>query len=214
MAFKKATAEVITIKAPKFEVLTITLVGTAPYVSNNFSQEARDIMAADQAAGAKAGQAAKKKLPKDFDKGYRGSMHVAKEGGWHGIPATALRAACIRACSVVGVEMTKAKMCVFVLPDGYEYDGTPLMKISKGRPERFDSYVRNDNGGADIRPRARWAEGWEVVCRLRFDADLFTKETIVNLVSRAGMSVGLGAGRPFSKDSNGMGWGTFEIKTK
>lgn len=110
--------------------------------------------------------------------------------------------------------MTKARMCVFILPDGFEKDGTPLVKITKGKPERFDSYVRNDGGGPDIRPRAKWDVGWELKLRVRFDSEIFSKDTIINLIARAGISVGVGAGRPFSKDSNGMGWGTFEIKLK
>jgi hypothetical protein len=47
---------------------------------------------------------------------------------------------------------------------------------------------------------------------VRFDADQFTLRDIANLLLRAGMQVGVGEGRPDSKKSCGMGWGTFEIK--
>lgn len=49
--------------------------------------------------------------------------------------------------------------------------------------------------------------------RIRFDADLFTKTDIVNLIMRVGAQVGIGEGRPDSKDSAGMGFGLFEIIT-
>jgi len=205
-------SEQITIKAPNFKVVELTIVGTAPFVSNNFSREAEEMMKADQAAGAKAAQGKAKKEPKDFDKGFTGSRHISEEG-WDGIAATAIRAAMIRACSMVGVEMTRAKQCFFVLPDGFEVGrATPLVKITKGVPERFDAYVRNSNGSADIRARARWAPGWEAKIRVRFDADMFDAAMVANLIQRAGISVGVGAGRPFSTMSAGCGWGTFEIK--
>lgn len=211
MKAAKKTVERIVIKAPNFRVLQCKIRGTAPFVSNNFSQEAIEQMAADQAAGEKAKQGKAKREPKDFEKGYEGSKHVADEG-WCGLSAGALRAALIRACSMVGIEMTKAKQCFFVLPDGFEKGrGTPLVKITKGKPERFDSYVRNANGSADIRSRARWNAGWEAVINVRYDADMFDETMIANLIQRAGISVGIGAGRPFSTMSAGCGWGTFEI---
>ncbi len=110
--------------------------------------------------------------------------------------------------------MTLAKLSVFVVADGYERDrfGTqPLVKITKGKPERTDFAVRNATGVADIRPRPMWAEGWEAVVTIRFDADQFTLSDVTNLLARRGEQVGIGAGRPDSKDSAGMGWGTFRI---
>jgi len=208
---KVEQAEIV-IKAPNFKVLECTIVGTAPFVSNNFAQEAIDQMKADMEAGAKSKQARGKREPKDFEAGYRGSLHVA-EDGWFGLSAGALRAALIRACSMCGVEMTKAKQCFFVLADGYEkVRGVPLVKITKGKPERFDAYVRNANGSPDIRARARWAAGWEAKLRVRYDADMFGQDMVANLIQRAGISVGIGAGRPFSTMSAGCGWGTFEIQ--
>ena len=48
--------------------------------------------------------------------------------------------------------------------------------------------------------------------RVRFDADQFTLTDVANLLMRVGMQVGIGEGRPFSKNSNGMGWGLFDLK--
>jgi hypothetical protein len=212
MAKKKTETKDIRITAPNYHVLKTTLVGTAPFVSNNFAQEAEDEMREKQEAGQSAKTGGKNREAKDFKKGFLGSLHES-EDGWYGIPATAFRAALIRACAVVGVEMTKAKMCVFVEADGYEKGrGTPLVKIVKGKPEQFISPVRNANGSIDLRSRAKFAPGWEVTIRVRYDADLFKQEMIANLINRAGISVGVGAGRPFSTASAGQGWGTFEIK--
>lgn len=110
--------------------------------------------------------------------------------------------------------MTKAKMSVFVLPDGFDRDdGTPLVRLIAGEPERTESLVRNDNGGADIRIRPMWRE-WEADVSIEFDADMITPESVVNLLDRAGRQVGVGEGRPFSKNSVGQGWGTFQVVTQ
>lgn len=227
MAFgKKADIEIV-IKAPELVVANIPIIGTAPYVSNNFGYEAREMMKAEMELGSVESKKRKKqadnaKPPKDFEKGFHESMHLAvsdEKGApipeklrWYGIPATAFKAALVRACSVCGVEMTKAKMCVFVMPDGFEKEGAPLVKFTKGTPIKFESYVRNANGSPDIRARGRWDTGWKANLRVRYDAGLVSQETIGNLIVRAGFSVGVGAGRPFSKDSVGQGWGTFEIE--
>jgi hypothetical protein len=72
--------------------------------------------------------------------------------------------------------------------------------------------TRNATGVADIRVRPMWRK-WALNVVLRFDADQFTTSDVVNLLSRAGEQVGIGEGRPFSKSSNGLGFGTFTVET-
>ena len=43
--------------------------------------------------------------------------------------------------------------------------------------------------------------------------DQFTDEDVINLLTRAGQQVGVGEGRPYSKSSNGLGYGLFTIKS-
>jgi hypothetical protein len=120
----------------------------------------------------------------------------------------------IDACRTVGIVMTRAKMSVFVVPDGFdEEDGTPLVRIDAKEPERLESLVRNDNGSADIRVRPMWRE-WNATVNIEFDADMITAESVVNLLDRAGRQVGICEGRPFSKESCGQGWGTFTVSTE
>jgi hypothetical protein len=56
-----------------------------------------------------------------------------------------------------------------------------------------------------------WREGWEAKLRIRYDADQFSLSDVSNLLARAGMQVGVGEGRPDSKDSAGLGWGLFSL---
>lgn len=202
--------EVIAIKPPKFQRIALRLVGTAPLVQARFSAKAMQLMKAKMAAGstAKKGGA---KAARDFDDDFRHAMHVS-EDGWVGVPAAALRNACIDVCRMVGYKMTHAKMSIFVEADGLDVvDGAPLIKIDADEPERLDMSVRNATGVADIRVRPMWRK-WALNVIFRFDADQFSDQDVVNLISRAGMQVGIGEGRPFSKQSNGLGFGTFAIE--
>ena len=197
-----------TIPAPNFRVCELTLRGTAPLVQHKFSAKAREQIIATQKAGSQA-KGKKIREPKDFDSVYMGAMHVSREG-WIGVPAGAFRNAMISACRTVGYKMTHAKLAAFVLADGFEADdGTPLVKIN-GEPKRHTTYARNDNGSVDIRVRPMWEE-WSLVLRVRYDADMFSYADIVNLMMRVGSQVGIGEGRPDSKNSAGMGWGLFDV---
>jgi len=201
----------IAIPAPNFQLAEFAVVGTAPLVGNKFSARAMADMKATQEAGSVA-KKGKKREPKDFKACYESAIHKFADGTC-GIPAPAFRNAMISACKMCGFHMTKAKMAVFVVADGEDCeDGTPLVRITKGKPKYAEHFVRNDNGTCDIRPRPMWAEGWEAKVRVKFDADQFSLDDVANLLARAGMQVGIGAGRPDSKDSNGMGWGLFSIK--
>jgi hypothetical protein len=152
--------------------------------------------------------------PRDYDTDFLQAQHIAANGGWHGIPCPAIRAAMIDACRTVGLVMTRAKMSVFVVADGFDADdGTPLVRLDAPAPERMEALVRNDDGSADIRIRPMWRE-WAADVQVEFDADMITPESVVNLLDRAGRQVGIGEGRPYSKSSVGQGWGTFSVVTQ
>lgn len=200
----------VAIKAPNFRTAIFPIVGTAPYVQNRFAAKALEQMKAKHEAGSQ-GQTKRQRQPKDFRALYEGAKHVSAEG-WCGIPAPAFRAAMISACRTVSFKMTHAKLSVFVEADGFDkVDGTPLVKITKGQPHQVEHFVRNETGVADIRPRPQWREGWEAQVRVRWDLDQFSIDDVTNLLARAGMQVGIGEGRPDSRNSAGMGWGLFAV---
>ena len=205
-----ATAkEVVTISPPNFQRVQLTLVGTAPYMQARFSAKAMQAMMAKHEAGSTSRKGAKKE-PRDFDADFKGAMHIS-EDGWIGVPAAALRNACIDVCRMAGFKMTHAKMSIFVHADGRDaVDGAPLIRMDAPDPERVDMATRNATGVADIRVRPMWRD-WKLNVTFRYDADQFTQDDVINLISRAGEQVGIGEGRPYSKSSNGLGYGTFEI---
>jgi hypothetical protein len=200
--------EIVRIPEPNFKEAILVIEGTAPYVQHAFSQKARTKMEESQRAGARS-KTRKTREARNFESDYEAAMHRSTEG-WLGIPAPSFRNALISACKIVGFVMTKAKLAVFIIADGIDVvDGTPLVKI-EGEPRIHQSYARNESGVADLRWRPMW-EKWSAKVHIKWDADMFSAQDITNLMARAGGQVGIGEGRPDSPNSNGLGWGTFEV---
>lgn len=208
-AMRRAEADgAIAIEAPHFGTIVVSIRGTAPYMQARFSAKARQALAANMLAGSTS-KKGKKRTARDFDDDYRQAMYLSPDGR-HGIPAAAFRRAMIDACRLVSFTMTMARLSLFVEADGLDtLEATPLVFI-EGEPERTEMVVRNKTGVPDIRIRPMWRD-WSAEVRVRFDQDLFTPTDVVNLMARVGMQVGIGEGRPNSKDGPGIGFGTFEV---
>lgn len=208
---KKEPETILTIKPLNMKKCVFRIVGNAPYVQHKFSAKAKAQIHATQEAGSVA-KGKKMRAPKDFKQVYEDAKHVA-EDGWVGIPAPSFRSAMISACRLVGYQMTKAKLSIFVISDGIDgEDGTPLVKIY-GKVEPHESHVRNETQVIDLRNRPMWRRWWSDV-NIRWDGDQFLEEDVLNLLARAGAQVGIGEGRPDSKKSAGCGWGTFDVVAK
>jgi len=197
------------ITPPSFGNVKFLIRGSSPLVMHKFSDRTLNALREKQALGS-AGSGKKIREPKDFERIFKEAIHQAVEG-WNGIPCTAFRAGLVRACSLTDVPMTKAKLAIDVHSDGFSIDGTALVRITKGEPKPVTHAARNATGVVDIRTRPMWDPGWEACPRVRFDEDMMTYVDVGNLMQRLGIQVGLLEGRPFSKASVGMGWGTFEI---
>jgi len=205
MATKIKTQEV-TIGPPNFGIAEFAIKGTAPYCQHRFFKKGE--LEDKHRAGSTTKKGAKREK-RNFESEYEQAKHISDEG-WVGIPAAAFRNALISACRIVGFQMTKAKLAMFVLADGIDpRDKTPLVEI-EGEPDMQIDYVRNTTGVVDLRARPVWAE-WAATVKIRYDADMFTLADVTNLLARVGMQVGIGEGRPDSKKSAGLGWGTFEV---
>lgn len=206
----KAKDSVAVVKEANILQTTLKIKGTAPLVQLKFSTKAKKQMMVNMATPASEKKAKTARPPRNYDDDFVAAQHLSV-AGWNGMPCAAIRSAMIDACRTVGLVMTKAKMSVFVIPDGFDADdGTPLIKIVGNPPERMESLVRNDSGVADVRIRAMWRE-WEMSINVEFDADMITPDSVVNLLDRAGRQVGIGEGRPYSRKSVGQGWGTFTV---
>jgi hypothetical protein len=206
---KPVKRETVTISPPNMREIALKIKGTAPFLQCAFPAKAMAQIIATQTAGPQNGKRAKRE-PRDFEGDFEGSIHrISKDV--YGIPAAAFRAAAISACRLVGFKMTIAKLSVFILADGYDMiDGTALVKIN-GTPEKHTMMGRNADGGVNVRIRAIYKE-WSATVRVKFDEDQFKLVDVVNLFSRIGQQIGIGEGRPDSKNSAGMGLGTFALE--
>jgi hypothetical protein len=198
----------VTIKAPNMQTAVFTIVGTAPLMTARFSKKAELMakMAEGKSAGSKKNRQARDYTQEAEDAAYR------SPDGWYGVNAASFRNAMISACRLVGFKMTLAKLSVFVEPEGFdERDSTPLVRIDAPKYEVSTMHTRNATGVVDVRARPMWKPGWKAQLSIRWDADQFTVTDIANLLSRVGMQVGVGEGRPDSKSSAGLGFGLFEL---
>lgn len=199
----------VQIKPANIQQAVFKIKGTAPYVQARFSAKAMQAMKEKMLAGSTA-KGKKVREARNFDEDFEQAKHVSEQG-WVGIPASSFRQAIISACRLVGFRMTLAKLSVFVAADGFDrVDGIPLIKLQAPEPERTEMAVRNATGVADIRVRPMWRE-WAADVTVSYDADQFTLQDVTNLMQRVGMQVGIGEGRPDSRDSAGLGWGTFTL---
>jgi hypothetical protein len=208
MATASISAPVV-ITRPDMRVISLGISGTSPLVINKFSSKAKELMMATQMAGFTA-KSRKAREAKDFEDLYNGARHISSDG-WDGIHAASFRNAAISACRAAGFVMTKAKLAIFIEPDGFDADDmTPLVRITQGEPKMVVSPCRNASGVIDLRPRPTYFP-WGATLRIRFDAGILTETDVCNLMARVGMQVGIGEGRPDSKASAGVGNGLFNL---
>ena len=201
----------VLLKVPELTLHTVklTIEGLSPLVMNRFGEKARQEMH-DKHARGDAGKSRSARAAKDFKAQFEAAKHKSSDG-WYGIPCGSLVAAMISACRAGGIVMSRAKLALWVEPDGYEDDGTALTRITKGLPVYDERPVRNASGVPDLRARPMFKPGWRATVTIMFDPGMIDVDSIGNLLNRAGRQVGILEGRRDSKKSAGMGWGSFRI---
>ena len=206
----KTVSQSVSIAAPKFQTAEFSIRGIAPLVIHRFSAKTKNQMKLKMETG-KAASSKKNRDPKNTDDTYNESRDISREG-WDGFHAAAIRNAMISACRLVGFKMTLAKLSVFVEADGVDAQEPqiPLIRII-GTPTKQEDMARVETGQPYVTIRAAYHD-WKAKIRIRWDNDQFTVVDIANLLSRVGLQVGIGEGRPDSKNSCGMGWGMFEVE--
>lgn len=202
--------QTVTIKPPNFGIVEFLARGQAPLVIHRFSAKTKAQMKLKMETGKAAGNK-KNREAKATDDLYEEARYRSAEG-WDGFNASSIRAAMISACRLVGFKMTLAKLSVFVEKDGVDRDEPqiPLIRIY-GDPVKQEDMARVETGQPYVTVRAAYHD-WSAKIRIRYDADQFTLADVSNLMARVGLQVGIGEGRPDSKNSAGMGWGLFTIE--
>ena len=189
---------------PVIQTLLIPIKSLSSLVENKFSEKAMRQMADKQQHRAAGPRAAK-----DPEQCFRGAMHLmpgSKATDTHpeiGFPASGFRKAMIAAAPMVGIKRPTVTGAVFVIGD--EGD---LVHITYEKVQMREDAVRNESGVADLRYRPEFT-GWSAHVRVQYDETLISAEQVVNLMHRAGCSVGIGEGRPERKGE----WGRWYVLT-
>jgi hypothetical protein len=204
----------VQISPPNIKTACFTIEGTAPLVIHRFSAKAKQDMVDKVIEGSKPNKRKKQHEATNTDDIYNAARYISREG-WDGFNVAAIRCAVIRACSLVNFKMTLAKMSLFVEADGRDKLEPEFGLIHiYGKPRKLESIGRLPSTGAAIVIFRPIYDEWTAKLKISFDASQFSLEDVSNLLARAGAQVGIGEGRPSSKDSTGMGWGTFRIINK
>lgn len=214
------TDRTVVIPPPNFQQAQFEIIGNAPLVIHRMSVKVGAEFRRKIEEGSKPTQK-KKFKPTDIRDIFNEARYIngAREGkqktpeAWDGIHAAAFRNAMISACRLVGFKMTIAKMSVFIVQDGWDYiePQIPLVRIEHAEPVLQQDIARTSTGVAYLCIRPAY-HNWTAKLNIRWDGDQFSLTDIANLLSRVGQQVGVGEGRPDSKASAGMGWGTFQLK--
>ncbi len=181
------------------QTIEIKIEGISPLLICNFAQKTITEMEAAQTKG--KGAVKGKKPPKVIEDCYNGARYLAaadamQEGGWDGVNAVSFRAAMISACRLVdGLNMTNAKQMIFVEPDGYDENMTPLVRII-GEPKMHRGTVRvGPQKTADLRYRPMYWP-WAAMIRITHNPAWISAESLANLLAIAGEACGVGEWRP------------------
>ena len=202
----------IQITPPNIQTALFNIEGTAPLVIHRFDEKIKKQFGDKIIEGSKP-KGKNKFEPKNLDDICEAAKYIGETKGkrWEGFNASGVRLAMISACRTANFKMTIAKQSLFVEEDGWDIyvPLIPLVRII-GESKRTEMIAKTETGVAMLCVRPMY-QPWAAKLRIRFDADLFSLSDVTNLLARAGQCVGICEGRPDSKNSGGMGWGTFRI---
>lgn len=212
MAKKEKREQMIVINKPNNKYITLNIVGTEPLNVHRLGKKLKDEFdARDQ------NKPIKKKGPRNKQAEFQDSLYyidsnckevpapqkITKTTRF-GFPASGFKKAMIFACrQFKNLAMTEMRGRFFVQNHYVEIKGKPVM----------DEFWRRiggkgpGTGTPDIGIRAVFSE-WTAQLNIKYNADVISAESIANLLSTAGFSVGIGEDRP---DKSGNTFGMWEV---
>lgn len=209
---KAAAAEPQQIVVPeiRIEKMRLRIVGLAPLVIHQFSEKAKQMIRDKQAKKAKTGGRDIREPEREYNEArYR------LADGRDGYPAGGIRNAIIEACSFVqDVTKVHTRGAIFVNRKDVLVPIEREPGVAYGvdvHPTMREDMVRvggkgPGTGAADIRYRPEY-DPWSIPILVEFDGSIMSPSQVINLIKRAGFSIGIGEGRP----QKGRQWGMFDV---
>lgn len=190
----------VTLKPIKQSTFSFWIKGMSPLIQHAWSQKGLDMMRMTAAERKKQVKTARN--PEEL---AEGACYYTDDGE-HGIPLLAFKASLISAAHKdFGLEKTLLRKAFFIPSTdsgsvtAMETDGPYIIR---------EDIVRVGANQTDLRYRPQF-NSWRVNIVCQVDSELLKDQDIVNLVNRAGFSVGIGDWRP----EKGGEFGRFEFDT-
>lgn len=214
MAKKKKKEEVIVIPKPKYNTLSISIVGDTQLQVHRLGKKM-----AEEFRDRDAGKPKKKKAVRDYDEEYMDSLYFIDKDGFEveapekitkttrfGFPSSAFKKAMVAgARQFDNIKMTELRGRFFV------NQFQPYVEI-KGKPEMQEFWRRvggkgPGTGTPHLGIRAIF-KVWSAKLEIRYLESGISQESILNLLSTAGFTVGCGEDRP---DKSGGTFGMWHL---
>lgn len=183
------------------QVFSFHIRGVSPLIHHAWSEKGLRQMRMTAAERKK-----QPKVARDPQTEAAGAMYILPDGS-PAFPMLAFKTALISAAHKdLGIEKTLVKKAIFIPSRAYEPGLLARLKCSE--PHIREDIVRVGAAQTDLRYRPQFDE-WQVNVVLEVDTELLSEQDIINLVNRAGFSVGVGEWRP----EKGGEYGRFEFDT-
>jgi len=210
---KAKKEQVIQISKPNFQYIDIDIVGEEPLNIHRLGKKLEDEFRARD-----KNSPIKKKGPRDYAAEFMDSLYYIDAEGNEvdapdkirkstrfGFPASGFKKAMVAAArQFKNIAMTELRGRFFVLGRFVQIKGTP-------KQDEFWRRIGGKGPGTgtpDIGVRAVFQE-WSATLHIKYNADVISAESVVNLLQTAGFSVGIGEDRP---DKSGNTFGMWSVK--
>lgn len=190
----KKAASTLLITPVNLEKISFWITGTSPLITHAWSEKALGML--------RMTAAERRKVPKtsrDPEKEALGAAYYTKSGDY-GIPAMSVKSAMIE------VAHKDTGLAKTVVRKALRFSSAGVIPLECEEPTIREDIVRVGNQQTDLRYRPEFYP-WSAQVALSFDSDLLSVNDVLNLVDRAGFSVGIGEWRP---ERNGE-FGCFEV---
>ena len=205
------------------EMVVVPIVGTSDLLQGPMTEDEIDALRRKREGGK-----TDKRMVRDPDEEARKKAHILdppREDCVYGHPAIAFKHTMEEAAiAVPDKKITKAGVmrAIFILAaeiiDGAGGPDIGEIYVDGLVPLHTDGYVTDIQPApiqqtVDIKYRPRFPAGWEADLLIRYDANVFDVQKIVDLVEAGGQFVGIGCMRPRGKKSSGV-LGMFRVRVE
>ena len=166
-------------------VMMLDIEGISSYIPHQWDEKNRKMMR-DKKMGKKTKTRAACDPSAEADAGTYRDLD-----GNPGIPATAIKNACISAAHKdLGVPKTVIRQALFIVTDQ-----SNVVPITYDKCEMREDVVRVGMSSADLRYRNEFF-GWRASIKVEIDREWLQPQDVVALLNRAGFGIGVGEWRP------------------